>query len=151
MSGDSPSAFTNENVFDFKEGRSSPGPTTSKEHNQRVTASVLVEPPKEEVKNKESETTDEPDFSDPTLNKPVVDRQTKPKSDDDKTLDSNDPNYELSKKEDSKEDQNLLSNGLDRLPNPYARQKDFDEESEENKCLVNCIYYTMECCKCTIL
>lgn len=149
MSGDSPSAFTNENVFDFKEGRSSPGPTTSKENNQVVTASVLVEPPKEKLKDKEGEI-DEPDFSDPTLN-PVGDKRNKPKSDDDKTLDLDDPHYDLAKKENNKEDQNLLYNGLDRLPNPYARQKEFDEESEENKCMVNCVYYTMECCKCSIL
>lgn len=149
MSGDSPSAFTNENVFDFKEGSSSPAPTTSKEHNQVVTASVLIEPPKEKVKEKEGET-DEPDFSDPTLN-PVGDKRSKPKSDDDKTLDLDNPNYELTKKGNNKEDQNLLYNGLDRLPNPYARQKEFDEESEENKCMVNCVYYTMECCKCSIL
>ncbi|XP_015833470.1 uncharacterized protein LOC659636 isoform X2 [Tribolium castaneum] len=149
MSGDSPNAFTNENVFDFKEGRSSPAPTTSKEHNQGgvVTASVLVEPQKEKSKDKDKEEEDEPDFSTPTLN--PGDKENRRQSDADKTLDLNDPKYDGDK---GKEEQNLLNGGLDRLPKPYASSKELgEEESEDDTCIVNCIYYTMECCKCSIV
>ncbi|XP_044270206.1 uncharacterized protein LOC123014941 isoform X2 [Tribolium madens] len=152
MSGDSPNAFTNENVFDFKEGRSSPAPTTSKDHNQSgvVTASVLVEPQKEKEKSKDKdkEEEDEPDFSSPTLN--PEDKENRRRSDADKTLELNDPKYDDDKGK--KEEQNLLNGGLDRLPNPYARSKELGEEdSEDDTCIVNCIYYTMECCKCSIV
>ncbi|CAH1366806.1 unnamed protein product [Tenebrio molitor] len=152
MSGDSPNAFTNENVFDFKEGRSSPAPTTSKDHNQSVvTASVLVEPQKEKGKEKEKEgDEDQPDFSSPILN-PETNKENRRKSDADKTLEMNDDKYGDEGK-DKKEDQNLLNGGLDRLPNPYARSKEYgEEESEDDTCVVNCIYYTMECCKCSIV
>ena len=156
MSGDSPNAFTNENVFDFKEGRSSPAPTTSKDQNTSgyVTASVLVEPQKEKGKDKDKDKEDEdrPDFSTPTLN-PGADKEKRRPSDADKTLELNDPrNEDSGKGGDKKEEQNLLNGGLDRLPNPYARSKAYDDEdSEEDTCIVNCIYYTMECCKCSIV
>lgn len=149
MSGDSPNAFTNENVFDFKEGRSSPAPTTSKDNNQSVvTASVLVEPPKEKEKNKDRDKEDdEPDFSTPVLN--PGDKDNRRKSNAERTLEFSDPNFD-NDKSGKKEDQNLLNGGLDRLPNPYAR-KETGEEEEDDTCIVNCIYYTMECCKCSIV
>ncbi|RZC33518.1 hypothetical protein BDFB_013065 [Asbolus verrucosus] len=153
MSGDSPNAFTNENVFDFKEGRSSPAPTTSKDHiyGNVVTASVLVEPQKEKGKDKDKEADeDHPDFSSPTFNG-GADKENRRRSDADKTLELNDPKYN-SEKGDKKEEQNLLNGGLDKLPNPYGRSKEYnEEESDEDSCIVNCIYYTMECCKCSIV
>lgn len=148
MSGDSPNAFTHEHVFDFKEGgRTSPVPTTSKDHQgtQGVTASVLVEPPQKDGEKKE----DEPDFSSPTLNPNSGEKRH---SIPDNTLELNEQKYEGDKRE--KEDENLLNNGggLGAKVHPKPpKQGNEVEEREDDSCIVNCIYYTMECCKCSIL
>lgn len=146
MSGDSPSSHATETIFDFKEGRHSPIPTTSKEqtnpHNF-VTASVLVEqPPK---KDEEKEQTDDACL----LNSPILNNTGSNVHDDvgneDKSLQLNDVgNCDEKKKK---------LNGPDMFDGKWipAPQQDVKNDKEEEECAVKCLYYTMQCCECTIL
>lgn len=138
MSGDSPSSHTN-NIFDFKEGRVSPGPTTSKElacqsGSSVVTASVLVEPKKEESQE-------------PLLCSPISNISDElPTAE--KTLKLDDaPNPD-----DKSNPSDRKLNGTDKLDGMWvAPEKKVDKGEEEENCTVKCLYYTMQCCECTLM
>ncbi|XP_019870218.2 uncharacterized protein LOC109598740 isoform X2 [Aethina tumida] len=145
MSGDSPNAHRDQN-FDFtKESRSSPLPTTSREHTLQSTAvpdaqkaSVAVEPEKKEG---------EPlDICCPTLNNDECEdkRRNSDASDkakfDDRDRDTPDKN------------EKRKLNGGDKLDGVWVTPKKKPEEVEEDdNCLVKCLYYTMQCCECNVM
>lgn len=142
MSGDSPSSHATETIFDFSQGRHSPIPTTSKEHNI-VTASVLVEQPPKKDEEKEQEAA--------LLNSPIVNNTCESVDDgkvNEETLKLNDARGCDDGKGDVKK-QNGPADMLDGkwIPAPDVKQND----KEEEECAVKCLYYTMQCCECTIL
>lgn len=140
MSGDSPNSHTND-IFDFKD-RSSPIPTTSKDIAVQsgpsiVTASVLVEPSKvSECKP------DEPGVDSPVSSVPddVSSPERTLKLDD--TCNSGDQNPDKQ------------PNGLDKLDGvwiPPVEEKKLGMNEDDEGCAVKCLYYTMQCCECTIM
>lgn len=141
MSGDSPSSHAAETIFDFKDGRHSPIPTTSKEpapHNI-VTASVLVEPPKKE-QEKEQEAC--------PFNSPIANNtgDVKNERNNEETLKLNDSSGYDDKMEDAKK-----LNGSDKLDGKWIPAQETKSEKEDEECAVKCLYYTMQCCECRIL
>lgn len=134
MSGDSPNAHTN-NVFDYLEGRSSPTPTTSKEANTLVAASVLVEPSKADEKERNSISLPGSKAHDATDQSKLLKLEGKTEIDGNKEppKDVNGSNEKLNAK---------------LVPPPNSVKGDNDDD--EN-CIVKCLYYTMQCCECTII
>lgn len=136
MSGDSPTSHANEAIFDFREGRSSPIPTTSKDPippHSIVTASVLIEPKKADEEKQDSA----------VLTSPVP-KESKDEAIKEETLKLNDSSGCGNPPE--------KANGSDKLDGswiPAHDEKAADKEDEE--CAVKCLYYTMQCCECTII
>lgn len=145
MSGDSPHAHND--IIDYIDGgRSSPAPTTSKDiqpiSTSVVQASVLVEPEKDRE--------DENSLCSPILNNPSDDNRDN--RDPDKTVALDELNYDGKKKD--KNDRKKLNGEADKLdgvwiPSSDPRKKPLEED--EDNCVVNCLYYTMQCCECVIL
>ncbi|KAB0795908.1 hypothetical protein PPYR_09969 [Photinus pyralis] len=141
MSGDSP------NYLDFKEGRSTPPPTTSKEvlaqdahsgecKSDILAASVILEP----LKNKEMCYID-------VDNEPRASK----KDDDIITPDNNALKSDL-KENCGKAELNGLLDQTDAsvVPSTNSEKKECDEENN-NSCVVNCLYYSLQCCECNIM
>jgi len=153
MSGDSPNSH-GKDYFDFKEkeGRSTPPPTTSKDISVQsssggkdakgdiVSASVLAEPPKEHGPG--------------TNFVGIIDGHSEHKNDDeivsteDKPL-RNDDRPEAGDKKDAPKKLNGTIDKLDGNWVPPAEKKEDDEE--EDNCGVKCLYYTLQCCECTVM
>lgn len=145
MSGDSPNMHRNE-MFDFKEGRQSPTPTTSKDGANAIQASIIVEP----GTNKKEEEDESPSLVSPILNNAYDESR---KTDGDQTMRLDELSYS-GKKDDDKDEKRMLNGELDKLdgvwvPSNNTRKKSIEEE-DDDKC-VNCLYYTMQCCECTII
>lgn len=147
MSGDSPHAH-NDIIEYIDGGRSSPAPTTSKDpqpiSTSVVQASVLVEPEKDCEESENS-------LSSPIFNNLTCDDSGE-SQDNDKTVPLDELDHNGKKK--GKNNDRKLNGDADKLdgvwiPNNDPRKKPL-EEDEEN-CAVNCLYYTMQCCECTIL
>ncbi|KAJ8925188.1 hypothetical protein NQ315_001374 [Exocentrus adspersus] len=154
MSGDSPNTHQTD-LFDFKEGRVSPAPTTSKDvgvqsGGELVQASVLVEPAKD---NKEEE--DNKEMSSPILNGSQDERRCSTDADD-QTVQLDELHFSGSGRgEDRRQEKRKLNGEADKLdgvwvPNREPR-KDTKAEEEDDNCTVKCLYYTMQCCECTIM
>lgn len=142
MSGDSPSSHAAETIFDFREGRHSPVPTTSKDpipQQNIVTASVLVEPPKKE-EEKEQEAC--------LFNSPIANNtsEVKDERDNEETMKLNDCNAYDDKRDDPRK-----LNGSDMLDGKWIPAQDAKSEKDDEECAVKCLYYTMQCCECRIL
>lgn len=159
MSGDSPNAHRNE-VFDFKEGRSSPIATSSKDIGIQsgssgggggaVTASVLVEPSKETTEhNKEEEHVD---LNSTTLNN-SSECDDMLSIDAEKTLKLDDSSNSNNSKNNKDEKKNL--NGdydkLDGVWNKNEQKKDDGINYDDDNCIVQCLYYSIQCCDCAIM
>lgn len=142
MSGDSPSSHVTETIFDFKEGRHSPIPTTSKEPTPPrniVTASVLVEPPKKE-EEKEQESC--------PFGSPVANNGDDVKAD---RGDEEPPKLDDSGGREDRKDELRKHNGADALDGKWVPPLDAKSDKDDEECAVKCLYYTMQCCECTIL
>jgi len=152
MSGDSPNSHSKE-LFDFKEGRSTPPPTTSKDIAVQsgsstadaktdvvAASSVLAEPPKEHGPG--------------TNYVGVIDPHADHKHDDDivateeKPLKSDD-HPEAGDKRDVSKKINGMIDKVDGNLAPSSEKK--QEEEEDDSCAVKCLYYTLQCCECTVM
>lgn len=155
MSGDSPSSHATETIFDFKEGRHSPIPTTSKDPTQQnfVTASVLVEPPPPPLPPKK-EKDEEKEQDGCPLNSPIANNTSDVNDEhhgDEETLKLNDGGGGCGFDDNKRDDEKKL-NGPDMLDGKWIPAQDaIKNEKEEEECAVKCLYYTMQCCECTIL
>lgn len=140
MSGDSP---TTHDLFDFPpEGRRTPPPTTSKDIGSTeaktdiVAASVMVEPPKGG------------DFVG------VLDED---KTKDDEILASEERSARIDGHQrddgDRKEATKQLNGNKDKLDGNWVPVDDLKKEDEEydDNCAVKCLYYTLQCCECTVM
>lgn len=143
MSGDSPHSHNDIEYIDS--GRSSPAPTTSKDPQATsvVQASVLVEPEKNQDE-------DERALCSPILNNSTCDEKHN-SQDLEKTVSLDDLDHNGKKKD--KNEREKLNGDVDKLdgvwiPSNDARKKPLEED--EN-CMVNCLYYTMQCCECVII
>lgn len=144
MSGDSSNSHTND-IFDFKDGRISPAPTTSKDISVQggssvVAASVLVEP------NKDIE---KPDELVPNSPASIIGEVENDFASAERTL-------PLNENQDSgdADPSNNKQNGLDKLDGQWIHPKDekgTQQPQEEENCTVKCLYYTLQCCECTIM
>lgn len=155
MSGDSPSSHATDTIFDFKEGRQSPIPTTSKESTSQpqnfVTASVLVEKPPKRDEEKEQESC--------LFNSPLANNTCEVNNEhgnDESTLKLNSTGggggggggFDG----DKKDEQRKLNGPSDMLDGKWIPAQDATKnEKDEEECAVKCLYYTMQCCECTIL
>ncbi|KAJ8938575.1 hypothetical protein NQ314_011434 [Rhamnusium bicolor] len=105
MSGDSPNSHQND-IFDFKEGRSSPLPTTSKDvaiqSGEVVQASVLVEPDKDKEDDSKG-------LNSPILNNSSNDEHCK--SDPDQTVQLDEMSYSGKRKGDKDDPEKKKLNG----------------------------------------
>lgn len=151
MSGDSPNAHRNE-VFDFKEGRSSPIATSSKDigvqsgNSGVVTASVLVEPHREEKEE------DRVDLNSTTLNN-TTETTDMLSIDAEKTMKLDDSSSGAVRKKSSDDAKN--ANGeydkLDGVWNKNEPKKEDGISYDDDNCIVQCLYYSMQCCDCAIM
>lgn len=155
MSGDSPNSHGKE-FFDFKEGRSTPPPTTSKDiavqsntaaaevKSDTGAVSVLAEPLKEH-----GPATNCIGFLDARSDSRNDDDIVKT---DDKCIKEDDRDrHEAGDKGDAPP--HKLNGSVDMLDGqwiPPADLKKQDEEQDDN-CTVRCLYYTLQCCECTIM
>lgn len=145
MSGDSSNSHTND-IFDFKEDRVSPVPTTSKEIGIQggstvVTASVLIdakldEKPEEFIPHSPASIIGdvENDFASAERTLPINENSTCGEPDPDPV--------------------NNKQNGLDKLDGQWIHPKDekgTQQSQDEENCTVKCLYYTLQCCECTIM
>ncbi|KAK5642976.1 hypothetical protein RI129_009143 [Pyrocoelia pectoralis] len=145
MSGDSPNTHTKD-YLDFKEGRSTPPPTTSKDvvvqnnvgeecKPEILAASVILEP----LKNKELCYID------------VGDEHLPHKKNDD-IITPEDKNVRSDLKDEG--DRKGLNGMIDQIDGnllpPPALEKE-DSDAENNNCVVNCLYYSLQCCECNIM
>lgn len=146
MSGDSPSSHATETIFDFKEGRHSPIPTTSKDPTQHnfVTASVLVEKPPKKDEEKKQEAS--------LLSVPIANNTSEVIDDhgNEEKLKLNDGG-DHGCDDDGKGVENKLNGPADMLDGKWIPAQDVKNDKEEEECAVKCLYYTMQCCECTIL
>ncbi|XP_018570518.1 uncharacterized protein LOC108910414 isoform X2 [Anoplophora glabripennis] len=152
MSGDSPNTHQTD-IFDFKEGRTSPAPTTSKDAavqsgGEVVHATVLVEPEKDKDKDKEDESKD---LNSPILNNASQDERRS--SDPDQTVQLEE--LKFSGKDKDRREKRKLNGDLDRLDGVWVPsrdpRKDVKAEEDDENCTVKCLYYTMQCCECAII
>lgn len=149
MSGDSPNTHQTD-IFDFKEGRSSPAPTTSKDATvhggEVVQASVLVEPDKDKDKEDESK-----DLNSPILNNSSQDERRQ--SDAEQTVQVDELNF--SGKDKDRREKRKLNGDLDKLDGVWVPsrepRKEVKSDDDDDNCTVKCLYYTMQCCECTIM
>lgn len=146
MSGDSPHAHND--IIDYIDGgRSSPAPTTSKDPQPLTTsvvqASVLVEPEKDHEE-------EENGLCSPILNNTSCDDNIN-NQDSDKTFPLDDLDHNGKKKD--KNEKGKLNGEADKLDGVWmsndTRKKPLEED--DDNCVVNCLYYTMQCCECVII
>ncbi|KAJ8985151.1 hypothetical protein NQ317_012803 [Molorchus minor] len=148
MSGDSPNSHQND-IFDFKEGRTSPAPTTSKDigiqSGEVVQASVLVEPTKEDESK---------DLNSPILNNGA--NEDRSSCEQDQTVQLDDLSYNGKGKGDKDDQERRKLNGeFDKLDGAWVPRNDIKKnnktEDDDDNCTVKCLYYTMQCCECSIM
>lgn len=156
MSGDSPNSHSKD-FFDFKEGRSTPPPTTSKDiaiqsssnipdgKTDIVAASVLAEPLKEHGPG--------------TNYVGVIEGHSDHHKNDDEILSSEDKPFkddsrpEAGDKNDKRDSPKKINGTIDQLDGSWIPPADVkkDEDEEDDNCTVKCLYYTLQCCECTIM
>ncbi|KAK4877709.1 hypothetical protein RN001_010215 [Aquatica leii] len=146
MSGDSPNSHTKD-YYDFKEGRSTPPPTTSKDiaiqsssgggeaKAEILAASVILEPLKEPCSNHVG----------------VIDSQSNHKNDDEIIAQEDKPLKSEHLTDEG--DQKKLNGTIDKLDGNWVPTSDVkkDEEDSDENCAVKCLYYTLQCCECSIM
>ncbi|KAF5295495.1 hypothetical protein FQR65_LT10483 [Abscondita terminalis] len=145
MSGDSPNSHAKD-YFDFKEGRSTPPPTTSKDvvvlnnsgeaKAEILAASVILEPLKQPCNNQLGVT----DGGQPNHKNDdeIIAQEDKPLKSENLTDEG---------------DRKKLNGTIDKLDgnwNPNSSTKKNEDDSDEN-CAVKCLYYTLQCCECNIM
>lgn len=170
MSGDSPNR---DDFFEFpKDGRSSPTPTSSKDvgiqsgiaGNTVAQASILVDPKEQKDKDKDDK---DKDKEDDILNSPTSNNSSHDEKDNDKTLpledsfnpdkdrkDDKDRGDDKKDKNDKNGDKKLNGDRLDGVWVPTDKKSndiDFGNDKDDNNCLVQCLYYSMQCCDCNII
>ncbi|XP_030766163.1 probable pre-mRNA-splicing factor ATP-dependent RNA helicase DEAH5 isoform X2 [Sitophilus oryzae] len=140
-------------------GRGSPVATTSRDvavqsgkgedkAKGEVQASVLVEPGGGRDKDKEEEG-EEKFFGSPTLNNEEEDRN-RDKDDERRLRDNGDGGY--GGKDRRKDDKFRKNGNIDKLDGVWIpKDKKPQNESEDDNCIVKCLYVTMTCCECSIM
>ncbi|KAI4472052.1 hypothetical protein MML48_1g08619 [Holotrichia oblita] len=143
---------------EFNFGRSTPPPTTSHVAGNRQEHSIDIktaaEPPKEEKekdKDKDKDEKDEIDVHRPDANPGYnPDEIRKREEDEPKRRDKRDDNDRDNRdKPEKKIDGSDMLDGQ-WIPPKDAAKKHANEEEEDDNCAVKCLYYTMQCCECSI-
>ncbi|XP_017780842.1 PREDICTED: uncharacterized protein LOC108565754 isoform X2 [Nicrophorus vespilloides] len=145
MATDSPTPDHSDHInYSADSGRMTPPPTTSYSKPEVVVDSSLAVEPTKDDKDK-----DESDFSRPDANPDSNPEKVDSGKDKGNSKSSDGGAAFIDKnKEDGK-----LNGGDSRLENkwiPPPALVDDKDDSEEKDCAVNCIYYTLQCCECTI-
>ncbi|KAK9696121.1 hypothetical protein QE152_g32105 [Popillia japonica] len=137
---------------EFQFGRSTPPPTTSHipaKPEQSIDIKTAAEPPKEE-KDKDKDEKDEIDVLRPDANPGYnPDEIRKREEDEPRRRDKRDGDKDDRGKPEKKVDGSDALDGQWIPPNKEAKKQPIDEEEDDN-CTVKCLYYTMQCCECSI-
>ncbi|KAF5292134.1 hypothetical protein FQA39_LY14089 [Lamprigera yunnana] len=143
MSGDTPNSHAKD-YFDFKEGRSTPPPTTSKDIAVQscssgdakadiLTAAVILEPIKEPYNNYIEITDSKSNHSNEDE---IITQEEKPFK-----------NAHLADEENNER----LNGIIDKLDGNWVPSSDLKKEEYDDTCTVRCLYYTLQCCECSIM
>ncbi|XP_018330685.1 uncharacterized protein LOC108740737 isoform X2 [Agrilus planipennis] len=146
MSGDSPNSQKHE-LFEFKEDRKPPSPTTSRD------AAVQIENANANNTDLAAASAFSDKVNDEVSKEPYANEVHEPHKNEDEIL-ATAEEVPLRTEKRQSSDGNYVSrnDNLNRLDGITIKPVNKKEETEEDEsCGIKCLYYTLQCCECTIM